>query len=163
MRISAREACVKPRLRTRSDIKVFYVQLEAFSKIENFRNFGNWKLSKLRKLKKETNGVGSKDKLIAKFIDELSVFYGLEIGRNKDSVKDMKTAIWATLKHESSTDTNPQHDSFPPEDDRWCTWQKAKAHGKLAEYSHKPALGDDVFNAITPIYTEKIYSWRITE
>ena len=55
--------------------------------------FENWKLSKLRKLKKETNGVGGKDKLIAKLIDELSVFYGLAIWRNKDSVKDMKTAI----------------------------------------------------------------------
>ena len=108
-------------------------------------------------MKKETNGVGGKDKLIAKFIDdELSIFYGLAIRRNKDFVKDMKTAIWATLKHKSSTDTNPQHDSCPPEpeDDSWCTWQKAKAQGKLAEYSHKPALSDDVLNAITSIYED---------
>ena len=97
-------------------LKVFFVQLEAFSKIENFRNFGN--------CKKKTNGVGGKGKLIANLIDELSVFYGLTIRRNKDSVKDMKAAIWATLKHKSSTDTNPQHDSCPPGDDR-CTWQKA--------------------------------------
>ena len=64
----------------------------------------------------------------------------------------MKTAIWATLKHKSSTDTNPQHDSCPPWDDSWCTWQKAKAQGKLAEYSHKPALSDDVLSEITPIH-----------
>ena len=107
-------------------------------------------------MKKETNGVGGKDKLIANFIDELSIFYGLAIRRNKDFVKDMKTAIWATLKHKSSSDTNPQHDSCPPEpeDDSWCTWQKAKAQGKLAEYSHKPALSDDVLNAITSIYED---------
>ena len=73
--------------------------------------FENLKLSKLRKLKKETNGLGGKGKLIAKLIDELSVFYGLAIRKNKDSVKDMKMAIWATLKHKSSTDTNPQHDA----------------------------------------------------
>ena len=78
-------------------------------------------------MKKETNGPGGEGKLIAKFIDELSVFYGLAIRRNKDSVKDMKTAIWTTLKHKSSTDINPQHDSCPPGDNRWCTWQKAKA------------------------------------
>jgi len=92
-------------------------------------------------------------KLTAKLIDELSVFYGLAIRRNKDSAEDM-TAIWATLKHKSSTDTKPQHDSCPPGDDSWCTWQKAKAQGKLAKYSHKPALSDYVLSAITPIYEE---------
>ncbi|XP_011882790.1 PREDICTED: uncharacterized protein LOC105570297 [Vollenhovia emeryi] len=110
--------------------------------------------ARLRKLKKETKGLGGKGKLTAKLIDELSVFYGLAIRRNKDSAEDMKTAIWATLKHKSSTDTNPQHDSCPPGDDSWCTWQKAKAQGKLAEYSHKPALSDYVLSAITPIYEE---------
>ena len=105
-------------------------------------------------MKKQTNGVGDKGKLKAKLIDELSVFWGLTIRRNKDSVKDMKTAIWATLKHKSSTDANPQHGSCPPRDDSWCTWQKAKAHGKLAQYSHKPALSDDVLSEITPVYED---------
>ena len=105
-------------------------------------------------MKKETNSIGGKDKLRAELIDELSVFYGLAIRRKKDSVKDTKTAIWATLKHKSSTDTNPQHDSCPPGDDSWCTWQKAKAQGKLAKYSHKPALSDDVLSEITPVYED---------
>ena len=100
------------------------------------------------------NGVGSKDKLIAKLIDELSVFYGLAIQRNKDFVKDMKTAIGATLKHKSSTDINPHHDSCPLGDDSWCTWQKAKAQGKLAKYSHKPASSDDLLSEITPVYED---------
>ena len=60
-------------------------------------------------------------------------------------------AIWTTLQHKSSTDTNPQHYSCPPADDCWCIWQ-AKAQDKLAEYSHKPALSDDVLSEITPIY-----------
>ena len=92
--------------------------------------------ARLRKLKKGTKGLGGKGKLTAKLTDELSVLYGLAIRRNKDSAEDMKTAIWATLKHKSSTDTNPLHGSCPPEDDSWCTWQQAKAQGKLAEYSH---------------------------
>ena len=112
------------------------------------------KTFKSSEIEKETNGVGGKDKLIAKLIDELRVFYGLAIRRKKDSVKDMKTAIWATLKHKSSTDTNPQHDSCPPGDDSWCTWQKAKAQGKLAQYSHEPALSDDVLSGITPVYQD---------
>ena len=71
-------------------VSYYYVQFEAFSKIDNFRN--------LKLLKIETNGVGGKDKLIAKLIDELSVFYGLAIRRNKDSVKDMKTGVrWSNL------------------------------------------------------------------
>ncbi|EFN86451.1 hypothetical protein EAI_00079, partial [Harpegnathos saltator] len=48
--------------------------------------------------------LSGKDKLTAKLIDELSLFYGLAIRRNKDSAEDMKTAIWATLKHNLSTD-----------------------------------------------------------
>ena len=63
----------------------------------------------------------------------------------------MKTAIWATLKHKWSTDTNPQPDSCPPGDD---SWQKVKAQGKLAKYSHKPALSDGVLSEITPHYED---------
>jgi len=70
--------------------------------------------ARLRKLKKETKGLGGKGKLTAKLIDELSVFCGLAIRRNKDSAEDIpKKAIWATLKHKSSTDKNPQHDNCP--------------------------------------------------
>ena len=79
------------------------------------------------------------------------VFFTASQYEEIDSVKDMKTAIWATLKHKSSTDTNPQHDSCPPGDDSWCTWQKAKAQGKLAKYSHKPAL---VLSEVTPVYED---------
>ena len=105
-------------------------------------------------MKKETNSVGGKGKLIAKLIDELSVFWGLTIRRNKDSVKDTKKAIWATLKHKSSTDTNPQYNSCPPGDESWCTWKKAKAQGTLAQYSHKPALSYDVLSEIIPVYED---------
>ena len=66
----------------------------------------------------------------------------------------MKTATWATLKYKSLTDTNPQHDSCPPGDDSWCTWQKAKAQGKLAQYSHEPALSDDVLSEMAAVYKD---------
>ncbi|XP_036148684.1 uncharacterized protein LOC118647819 [Monomorium pharaonis] len=110
--------------------------------------------ARLRKVKKDTKGLGGKGKLTAKLIDELSVYYGLAIRRHKDSKEEMKTAIWATLKHKCSTDNNPQHDNCPPGPNSWCTWQVAKANNKLTEYVHKPALHQDVIKAITPIYEE---------
>lgn len=110
--------------------------------------------ARLRKLKKDTKGLGGKGKLTAKLIDELSVYYGLAIRRNKDSMPDMKKAIWATLKHKASTNEKPQHEDCPQGEDSWCTWQQAKAQGNLSDYEHKPALSSDVLKAITPIYEE---------
>lgn len=64
--------------------------------------------ARLRKVKKDTKGLGGRGKLTAKLIDELSVYYGLAIRRNKNSMSDMKKSIWATLKHKCSTDAKPQ-------------------------------------------------------
>jgi len=33
----------------------------------------------------------------------------------------MKTAIWSTLKHKSSTNTKPQHENYPPGPSSWCS------------------------------------------
>lgn len=53
--------------------------------------------------------LGGKGKLTAKLIDELSIYYGLAIRNNIDSLENMKNAIWATFYHKSSTDEKPQH------------------------------------------------------
>ncbi|XP_014485935.1 PREDICTED: uncharacterized protein LOC106750248 [Dinoponera quadriceps] len=110
--------------------------------------------ARLRKLKKDTKGLGGKGKLTAKLIDEFSVYYGLAIRRNKDSMPDMKKVIWATLKHKASTNEKPQHEDCPQGEDSWCTWQQAKSQGNLFDYEHKPALSSDVLKAITSIYEE---------
>ncbi|KOC63054.1 hypothetical protein WH47_04908 [Habropoda laboriosa] len=90
--------------------------------------------ARLRKVKKETKGLGRKGKLTAKLIDELSVYYGLAIRRNKNSKEDMKKEIWATLKHKSSTNENPQHEDCPPGPESWCSYQEAKANNNLLNY-----------------------------
>ena len=64
----------------------------------------------------------------------------------------MRREIWATLYHKLSTDEEPQHDKCPPGKDSWCKWQQAKATNKLAEFKHKSALPQMVFDAIKPIY-----------
>ena len=44
MRISAREACVKPHLRTRSDIKVFTLHGKHNANLKYEKNVGRWQL-----------------------------------------------------------------------------------------------------------------------
>lgn len=110
--------------------------------------------SRLRNLKKENKKIGGRGKLTAKLIDELSIYYGLAIRRHPDSVEDMRNEIWAILYHKISTDENPQHEKCPAGEDSWCSWQRARANNTLEEYSHKPALPIEVFEAVKKIYED---------
>ncbi|KYQ49804.1 hypothetical protein ALC60_11123, partial [Trachymyrmex zeteki] len=49
--------------------------------------------TRLRECKKKNSGIGGKNKLTAKFVDKLSIYYGLAIRRNSNSKDDMKKAI----------------------------------------------------------------------
>ncbi|XP_039307368.1 uncharacterized protein LOC120358202 [Solenopsis invicta] len=100
---------------------------------------------------RNVKGLGGKGKLTAKLIDELTIYYGLAIRRNPNSVKNMKNDIWATLFHKMSTDENPQHEKCS---ESWCDWKKAQAANSLATYHHKPPLPKEIFEAIKPIYEE---------
>lgn len=105
-------------------------------------------------LKKKTKGLEGRGKLTSKLIDDLSIYYGLAIRRNHDSLSKMKNEIWATFCHKLSTDANPQHDKCPSGADSWCSWEKARATETLAGYKHKPAIPEKIFNAIKPVYEE---------
>lgn len=110
--------------------------------------------SRLRTLVKSKKGLSGRGKLTGKLMDELSKYYGLAIRRNPDSVENMKRDIWATLSHKLSTDQEPQHDSCPAGVNSWCTWQRAKAEGKLDEHEHNKPLSNEVYEAIKPIYED---------
>ena len=111
--------------------------------------------TRLRGCKKKTKGLGGKGKLTAKMIDKLTIYYGLAIRRNCNSVDEMKKAIWAIYDHYSSTDEQPKHRKCPPGADSWCSWQRASASGQLASYKHDyKALPIEVLNAIKPIYKD---------
>jgi len=110
--------------------------------------------TRLRNLKKEVKNLGGRGKLTGKLIDELSVYYGLAIRRNTDSVENMRKEIYATLYHKISTDEKPQHDRCPAGADSWCSWQRAKASQTLEMYTHKPAMPLLVFNAVHKIYED---------
>ncbi|XP_025263572.1 uncharacterized protein LOC112637650 [Camponotus floridanus] len=75
--------------------------------------------TRLRNLKKNTKGLGGKGKLTSKLIDELSIYYGLAIRRNHDSVEKMRNEIYATLFHKLSTDEKPQHEKCPSGENSW--------------------------------------------
>lgn len=94
-----------------------------------------------------------KSKLTAKIINKLTIYFGLAIRRNSDSVEKMRKAIWATYLHSSSTDAEPHHENCPTGADSWCSYQKAMANGQIDSYTHDYSpLPEDVLKAIEPIY-----------
>lgn len=108
--------------------------------------------TRLWNLKKNTKGLGSKEKLTGKLIDELSVYYGLAIRRNKDSIEEMRKKIWATLYHKLSTASHPQHHFCPARENLWCLYEKATVKADVVNYKYKPEMHTEVFEAIKPIY-----------
>ncbi|EFN60639.1 hypothetical protein EAG_00548, partial [Camponotus floridanus] len=91
---------------------------KTFKSIQDTKPYGNFAVTKkecighvqkrlgtrLRNLKKEVKNLGGRGKLTGKLIDELSVYYGLAIRRNTDSVENMRNEIYATLYHKISSD-----------------------------------------------------------
>jgi len=141
---------------------------KTFKSIQDAKPYGNFAVTKkecighvqkrlgtrLRNLKKEVKNLGGRGKLTGKLIDELSVYYGLAIRRNTDSVENMRNEIYATLYHKISSDEKPQHDKCPVGTDSWCSWQRAKASHTLDVYTHKPAMPMQVFDAVQKIYED---------
>ncbi|KYM99964.1 hypothetical protein ALC62_09280 [Cyphomyrmex costatus] len=104
---------------------------------------------------RRSKSLSGKGKLTAKIIDKLTVYYGLAIRRNCESVIKMNDAIWATFFHYKSTDEDPQHDKCPAGADSWCDYQKALATTGVQDFQHKyEPFPDEVIKAIEPIYQD---------
>ncbi|XP_039313194.1 uncharacterized protein LOC120359517 [Solenopsis invicta] len=110
--------------------------------------------TRLRNRKKNEKGLGGKGKLTDNLIKDLTLYYGLAIRRNSDSLQNMKKDIWATFFHKCSTDEKPQHDNCPTTKDSWCKWQKAYALGNINNFKHEPAMPEAESQAIKPIYED---------
>ncbi|GFW73464.1 uncharacterized protein TNCV_2801281 [Trichonephila clavipes] len=67
---------------------------------------------------------GLKEETISKLI----TYYQKTILRNKGDVNAMKTAIYATLLHSTSTDAKPQHSKCDAGENSWCFYQCAIAN-----------------------------------
>lgn len=110
--------------------------------------------TRLRNVAK-TKKLSGRGKLTGKLIDELTIYYGLAIRRHCNSIEDMKKAIWATLYHKISTNEKPQHHLCPEGPRSWCAWQLRKAiTGDEINHEHDPAMSNEVFEGIKPIYKE---------
>lgn len=109
--------------------------------------------TRLRNIKK-TKKLGGKGKLTDVLIKKLTIYYGLAIRRNVNSVTEMKKAIMATLSHLCSTNENPRHDDCPVGADSWCKWRKAEAENKEKDFDHPPPLHQEVVKHLIPIYED---------
>lgn len=85
---------------------------------------------------------------------QLAGYFAKAIKRNT-TVEDMKKAIYATLRHCSSSDEKPQHSSCPDGEDSWRFAKRAMARDQPIP-SHKEHLHTylrpDVVRNIMPIY-----------
>lgn len=118
--------------------------------------------SRLRELKNSMRGkkledgksLFGKGRLTDKLIVELTTYYGGAIRNNKNSVMDMRKAIWAIYFHKRSNDQEPLHDFCPQGDASWCKYQKAKAEGKLKNFHHKNVIPAPVMDSIKKIFKD---------
>ncbi|XP_037504717.1 uncharacterized protein LOC119379487 [Rhipicephalus sanguineus] len=97
------------------------------------------------------------EKLKDTTIIKLQTCYKIAITSNKDSVRNMYTAIWASYFHCCSSDGASSHNFCPAGPNSWCKHKRAEALGEPAP-RHTPLLTKAQGLAIMPIYmrlTEK--------
>ncbi|GFV72533.1 uncharacterized protein TNCV_2763971 [Trichonephila clavipes] len=87
--------------------------------------------SRLRKLKKNTKGLGGKEKLTDKFIDKLQNYYRIAIRSNVGCLEKMQSAVIAAFFHCCSSNQNPMHGQCPTGKDSWCKYKQALFDGKV--------------------------------
>ncbi|GBM22960.1 hypothetical protein AVEN_172310-1 [Araneus ventricosus] len=85
---------------------------------------------------------------------KLTNFYRKAIKDNVPDVQKMKTAIFASLFHTSSTDKAPKHNKCPTGVTQWCFYQRALANNEKpkSHSSMKTKLSAQVLEKIPPVY-----------
>ena len=109
---------------------------------------------RLRNLKKKEKGLGGKGKLTNNMVDRLQNFYGIAIRQNKNNIKNMQSAVRATLFHVASSKENNWHYPHCPEgSDSWCKYNQDVAN-KTHTYKPGPGLPLPVVMKLKPIFEE---------
>ncbi|GBM08884.1 hypothetical protein AVEN_57434-1 [Araneus ventricosus] len=85
---------------------------------------------------------------------KLTNFYRKAIKDNVHDAPKMKTAIFASLFHTSSTDNAPKHNQCPTGVKTWCFYQRALANNEKpkSHSSMKTKLSAQVLEKILPVY-----------
>lgn len=116
----------------------------------------------LKKLVGESSKMGitlggvTKGSLKSKTIETLQRYYRNSIVQNLGNVQAMKSNIYATLYHCSSTDDEPRHIKCPTGEESWCFYNRAIAKGenpgKHGDCIHTP-INKNVLKAVIPLYS----------
>lgn len=112
------------------------------------------KVKEFGKIKNERLGGRKRGNLTDATITRLQNYYRKAIVENAPDINKMKTAIFASLHHCSSTDDKPSHKKCPTGANSWCFFNRAKASGKKPA-SHKMMktfLSSNVVAKILPVY-----------
>ncbi|GFS48185.1 uncharacterized protein TNCV_2295971 [Trichonephila clavipes] len=106
------------------------------------------------KVKKVTLGGRKQGSLTNKNITKLQNYYRKAITDNVPDTDKMKTAIYASLMHCSSTDKNPMHGQCPEGESSWCFYKRAIAKGETpgSHSSMRTYLSPQVVEKIMPVY-----------
>ncbi|GFX89076.1 uncharacterized protein TNCV_2853751 [Trichonephila clavipes] len=106
------------------------------------------------KLKKVTLGGRKQGSLTDKNITKLQNYYRKAIKDNVPDTDKMKTAIYASLMHCSSTDKKPMHGKCPEGESSWCFYKRAIAKGETpgSHSSMRTYLSPQVVEKIMPVY-----------
>ncbi|GBN79805.1 hypothetical protein AVEN_243360-1 [Araneus ventricosus] len=101
-----------------------------------------------------TIGGRKEESLKENTILKLTNFYRKTIKGNVPDVQKMKTAIFASLFHTSSSDKAPKHNKCPTGVTSWCFYQRALANNERpkSHSSMKTKLSEQVLEKILPVY-----------
>lgn len=116
--------------------------------------------TQLRNLKKSMRGkklsdgksISGRGRLTDSDIDQIASFYGNAIRANKNSLIDMRMAIWAIFHHKRATDANPSHDFCPKGETSWCKYQKAVFSNTVDNFHHKHSIPTAIMDCMKDIF-----------
>ena len=101
----------------------------------------------------QKESISGKGKLTQKMIEKIQNLYGCAVKDCGEDVQMMRSRIFATLLHLSSSDAHPKHVHCPQGGKSWCFCQRAKAEGKRPE-AHKDyeTLPSQTGRKLVPIF-----------
>ncbi|GFU38536.1 uncharacterized protein TNCV_3399681 [Trichonephila clavipes] len=142
-----------------SDNKIYgsYIKIEKEECLNHIaKRLGTSLRNKVKewKVKKVTLGGRKKGSLTDKNISKLQNYYRKAIKDNVPDTDKMKTAIYASLMHCSSTDKKPMHGKCPEGESSWCFYKRAIAKGETpgSHSSMRTYLSPQVVEKIMPVY-----------
>ena len=115
--------------------------------------------TKLREVKRtykgrklaDGKGIGGKQRMTNKKINDFQVYYGKAIRSNLGNVEAASNAVMAIFMHSISTDKDPKHHLCPDTPTSWCGYQQSLRLNKA--FSHKAPLPEAVAEVIKPVFT----------